>query len=48
MPIVQLPVMADALANGTEHNHETTERVSQAALEGMLDVTFALLDELAG
>jgi tripeptide aminopeptidase len=36
------------LANGTEHNHETTERVSQAALEGMLDVTFALLDELAG
>jgi tripeptide aminopeptidase len=36
------------LANGTERNHETTERVSQAALEGMLDVTFALLDELAG
>jgi tripeptide aminopeptidase len=35
------------LANGTERNHETTERVSQAALEGMLDVTFALLDELA-
>jgi tripeptide aminopeptidase len=35
------------LANGTEHNHEATERVSQAALEGMLDVTFALLDELA-
>jgi tripeptide aminopeptidase len=34
------------LANGTERNHETTERVSQAALEGMLDVTFALLDEL--
>jgi tripeptide aminopeptidase len=36
------------LANGTERNHETTERVSQAALEGMLDVTLALLDELAG
>jgi tripeptide aminopeptidase len=36
------------LANGTERNHETTERVSQAALEGMLDVSFALLDELGG
>jgi tripeptide aminopeptidase len=36
------------LANGTERNHQTTERVSQVALEGMLDVTFALLDELAG
>ena len=24
------------LANGTEHNHETIERVSQSALEGML------------
>ena len=35
------------LANGTERNHEPTERVSQSALEGMLDVTFALLDELA-
>jgi tripeptide aminopeptidase len=32
------------LANGTERNHEPTERVSVAALEGMLDVTFALLD----
>jgi len=32
------------LANGTEHNHEPRERVSVAALEGMLDVTFALLD----
>jgi tripeptide aminopeptidase len=32
------------LANGTEHNHEPTERVSVAALEGMLDVAFALLD----
>ena len=35
------------LANGTERNHEPAERVSHAALEGMLDVTFALLDELA-
>jgi len=34
------------LANGTENNHEPTERVSVAALEGMLDVTFALLEEL--
>jgi tripeptide aminopeptidase len=35
------------LANGTERNHEPTERVSIAALEGMLDVTFALLEEAA-
>ena len=35
------------LANGTQNNHEPSERVSQAALEGMLDVAFALLDELA-
>lgn len=35
------------LANGTERNHEPTERVSVAALEGMLDVTFALLEECA-
>jgi tripeptide aminopeptidase len=35
------------LANGTQRNHESSERVSQAALEGMLDVTFALLDEIA-
>lgn len=35
------------LANGTERNHESSERVSQVALEGMLDVTFALLDEIA-
>jgi tripeptide aminopeptidase len=35
------------LANGTERNHEPTERVSIAALESMLDVTFALLDEAA-
>ncbi|HWT91733.1 MAG TPA: M20/M25/M40 family metallo-hydrolase [Solirubrobacteraceae bacterium] len=35
------------LANGTERNHEPTERVSVAALEGMLDVTFALMEEAA-
>jgi tripeptide aminopeptidase len=35
------------LANGTERNHEPTERVSLAALEGMLDVSFALLEECA-
>ena len=35
------------LANGTEHNHEPTERVAVAALEGMLDVAFALLDTAA-
>jgi tripeptide aminopeptidase len=34
------------LANGTERNHEPTERVSVSALESMLDVTFALLDTL--
>jgi tripeptide aminopeptidase len=35
------------VANGTEHNHEPTERVSVAALDSMLDVTFSLLDEAA-
>jgi tripeptide aminopeptidase len=35
------------LANGTERNHEPTERVSVDALESMLDVSFALLDEAA-
>jgi tripeptide aminopeptidase len=35
------------LANGTERNHEPTERVSVAALEGMLDVCLALLEEAA-
>jgi tripeptide aminopeptidase len=34
------------LANGTEHNHEPTERVSVAALEGMFDVCLTLLDEV--
>jgi tripeptide aminopeptidase len=35
------------LANGTERNHEPTERVSVASLDGMLDVTYALLDAVA-
>jgi tripeptide aminopeptidase len=35
------------IANGTEHNHEPTERVSVVALEGMLDVALALLDSCA-
>jgi tripeptide aminopeptidase len=35
------------LANGTERNHEPTERVSVVALDGMLDVTLVLLDEAA-
>ena len=35
------------LANGTERNHEPGERVSVAALEGMLDVALALLDQAA-
>lgn len=35
------------LANGTERSHEPGERVSVTALEGMLDVALALLDEAA-
>jgi tripeptide aminopeptidase len=35
------------LANGTERNHQPDERVSVSALEGMLDVALALLDECA-
>jgi tripeptide aminopeptidase len=35
------------LANGTERNHQPDERVSQVALEGMLDVALALLDAAA-
>jgi tripeptide aminopeptidase len=35
------------LANGTERNHEPTERVSVAALEGMLDVAFELVQAAA-
>jgi tripeptide aminopeptidase len=33
------------LADGTEHNHEPGERVSIEALEGMLEVAIALVDE---
>ena len=33
------------LANGTERNHEPTERVSVDALEGMLEVAVALIEE---
>ena len=32
------------LANGTQRNHEPGERVTVAALEGMLDVSLALVD----
>ncbi len=32
------------LANGTERNHQPDERVGVAALEGMLDVVFALVE----
>lgn len=35
------------LANGTERNHEPTERVSVEALEDMLDVALALMVEAA-
>jgi tripeptide aminopeptidase len=35
------------VANGTERNHEPTERVAVAALESMLDVALALLDAAA-
>jgi tripeptide aminopeptidase len=35
------------LANGTERNHEPGERVSVAALEGMLDVALALPNAVA-
>jgi tripeptide aminopeptidase len=40
-----LPVVC--LANGTERNHEPTERVACAALDDMLDVTYALLEAAA-
>ena len=33
------------LANGTERNHQPDERVSVDALEGMLEVAIALVDE---
>jgi tripeptide aminopeptidase len=33
------------LADGTEHNHEPTERISIDALEGLFEVAIALVDE---
>jgi tripeptide aminopeptidase len=36
------------LANGTERNHEPSERVSTAALEAILDVALALVERAAG
>lgn len=35
------------LADGTEHNHEPTERISIDALEGLLELAIALVDESA-
>jgi tripeptide aminopeptidase len=35
------------MANGTERNHQPDERVSLAALEGMLDVGLALVRQAA-
>lgn len=35
------------LANGTERNHEPTERVSVDALDGMLEVAYALVEQAA-
>jgi tripeptide aminopeptidase len=35
------------LADGTEHNHEPSERLSVDALEGMLEVSISLLDAAA-
>ena len=33
------------LADGTEHNHEPTERISVDALEGLLELALAIVDE---
>jgi tripeptide aminopeptidase len=33
------------LADGTQHNHEPTERISVDALEGLLEVAIALVQE---
>jgi tripeptide aminopeptidase len=35
------------LADGTEHNHEPTERISVDALEGLLELALAVVDEAA-
>jgi tripeptide aminopeptidase len=36
------------LANGTERNHEPSERVATADLEAILDVAIALVERAAG
>jgi tripeptide aminopeptidase len=35
------------IADGTEHNHEPTERISAQALEDLLEIALAILDEAA-
>ena len=45
--LLRAGLQAVNLANGTERNHEPGERVSVVALEEMLDVALALLDEAA-
>jgi tripeptide aminopeptidase len=35
------------LADGTERNHEPTERIATASLEAMLDITYALVETAA-
>jgi tripeptide aminopeptidase len=35
------------LADGTEHNHEPTERISTQSLEDLLDIALTLVDESA-
>ena len=37
-----------SLADGTEHNHEPTERISIDALEGLLELALAIVDEAGG
>lgn len=36
------------LADGTEHNHEPTERISVESLEGMLELAIALVEDAGG
>jgi len=45
--LVAAGLLCTNLANGTERNHEPTERVSVDALESMLDVCLTLVDEVA-
>ncbi len=35
------------LADGTEHNHEPTERIGAQTLETLLELTIAVVDEAA-